>query len=96
MGKLKVLIAIGLCVALILFPLSGMAENPDEDQNNDGHPWDDGTTGGGTTESGDNPDSEPQDEVIGNAKDEAATCGKPARAYITAALTKYWFVLLLW
>ena len=97
MEKLKLIVAIGLCVALILFPLSGMAENPNEDQNNDGHPWDDGSSGGGTTNSGDDPGEEPQDETVEIGKDEeAAKCGKPARAYISVALTKHWFLLLLW
>lgn len=97
MGKLKLIVSIGLCVALILFPLSAMAENPNDDQSNDGHPWDDGATGGGTTNSGDNPDEPVEDQALDNAKDEeAAMCGKPARAYISVALTKSWFLLLLW
>lgn len=46
MGKLKFLIALGLCMVLLAFPITGMAENPfPVGHNADGHPWDDNTGG---------------------------------------------------
>ncbi len=90
MEKLKLFIAIGLCVALMMFPLAGMADNPlPNDNNSDGHPWDDG-------DNSDNPD-DPND-TLPDSKEARLDNGdlKPLRSSMQFVFVWKWYLLLIW
>ncbi len=93
MERLKLIIAIGLCVALMMFPLAGFAGNPlPTNDEMDGHPWDDGDQSSEPDDPADtlvDEDAEvaPNDPDLGNAEKSATvhffTFGK-------------WYLLLIW
>ena len=90
MEKLKLFIAIGLCVALMMFPLAGMADNPlPNNDNSDGHPWDDG-------DNSDNPD-DPNDTLPDVEKIELDDdYDKPLRCSTRIVFVWKWYLLLIW
>jgi hypothetical protein len=94
MEKLKLLIAIGLCVALMMFPLAGMAGNPLPVNNSaDGHPWDDGDNSTGP-EDPENP-SDTVVEVV-NATAGPDITGKPLRSSVNVVFVWKWYLILIW
>jgi len=92
-AKLKLLLTIGLCVALISVPLTVIAENPlPISPSCDGHPWDDGEEG--------DESSNPEDTTTGVEPDmtdneidrDNLLDGKPLRAFIRFLMTGNWLL----
>lgn len=91
MEKLKFYVAVGLCVALLMLPLAGMAGNPLPTGNNsDGHPWDDGDN---SEEPGDPNDSLPdvRESSIGDGGND-----RPLRSSTHFLFVWKWYLLLIW
>lgn len=90
MGKLKFLIAIGLCLVLLIFPLSGMAENPlPQNESADGHPWDDGNEGDETSP-GDTINDTIPDARLSRCDGPGLLTDKPLTAFMALLLTGKW------
>jgi len=94
MERVKLLIAIGLCVALMMLPLAGMAGNPLPVTNNaDGHPWDDGDI---THQPGDPGDT--LDTLIDITKCSAVGKfdDKPGKSAFCFTIVWKWYLVLIW
>ena len=97
MGKSKILIAIGVCVALLLFPLSGMADTPlPNSGDDDGHPWDDGNQDDDSSNPADDPDNPEMEVTMANADEAVCQSASPVWYFASWLLTGNWFLLLLW
>ena len=90
MEKGKLLIAIGLSVALMMFPLAGMAGNPlPINDSTDGHPWDDGDNTDVPADSSDTL-TDVCKASIGKDNDRPLRCS--ARFFVVSK----WYLLLIW
>ena len=94
MGKFKFLIAIGLSLVLLIFPLSGMAENPlPQNESADGHPWDDGND-----EDESNPVDTANDTVpaaqLSRFDDPGFLFDKTWRTFASFLLTGNWYLFI--
>ncbi len=91
MERVKLFIAVGLCVALMMVPLAGMAGNPLPINNSaDGHPWDDGDN---------TPD--PGDTIIDstiNIEDKTIRIDleSPEKSAFCLTIVWKWYLLLIW
>jgi hypothetical protein len=90
MEKARLILAIGLCVAVVMFPLAGMADNPlPSNDNSDGHPWDD-------DDNSDLPDDpndtlpNPQEVSLDERLDGSIGC-----SFYFVSVWK-WYLLLIW
>jgi hypothetical protein len=95
MGKLKFLLAICLCVAVLALPLTGVAENPPGGKNNaDGHPWDDGSTQGDQYNPGIGPADTATSVQTVRVGFRGFLPGKHGRGWLVFVLTGKWHRLL--
>lgn len=93
MAKLKLLLTIGLCVALLCVPLTVIAENPlPVSPSCDGHPWDDGNEGDESSNPGDTTIGTETDMTVNEVDEDAYLDGKPLRAFLRVIKTGIWLL----
>jgi len=93
-AKLKLLLTIGLCVALLTLPLSAIAENPLPISSScDGHPWDDGDEGDESSDPGIDTTIGTEPELTVKKVDERPLLeGKLLRSFIKFVLYGNWLI----